>query len=59
MPRQLRMAGHEAEQTTKDKARRQIELKDSAELKEKLSRLLQVETEKPSLFRWLFRHSGM
>lgn len=53
------MAGHEAEQTTKDKARRQIELKDSAELKEKLSRLLQVETEKPSLFRWLFRHSGM
>jgi hypothetical protein len=53
------LAGHEAEQTKKDKARRQVELKDIVELKEKLSRLPPVETEKPSLFRWLFRHSGM
>ena len=54
-----RLAAHEAEQTKKDKARRQVELKDIVELKEKLSRLPPAETEKPSLFRWLFRHSGM
>jgi len=53
------LAAHEAEQTKKDKARRQVELKDIVELKEKLSRLPPAETEKPSLFRWLFRHSGM
>jgi hypothetical protein len=49
----------EAKQTKKDKAQRQVELKDIVELKEKLSRLPRVDTEKPSLFRWLFRHSGM
>jgi hypothetical protein len=53
------LAGYEAEQTKKEKARRQVELKDIVELKEKLSRLLPVETEKPSWLRWLFRHAGM
>jgi hypothetical protein len=54
-----RLAAYETEQTKKEKARRQDELMGIVELKDKLSRIPPGETEKPSLFRWLFRHSGM
>jgi hypothetical protein len=54
-----RLAAYETEQTKKEKARRQDELMGIVELKDKLSRIPPEETEKPSLFRWLFRHSGM
>jgi hypothetical protein len=54
-----RLAEYEIEQRKKDKARRQDELIGIVELKDKLSRVPPVETEKPSIFRWLFRHSGM
>jgi hypothetical protein len=53
-----RLAAHETEQTKKDEALRQDELKGVAELKEKLSRLPPVNAEKPSWFRRMLRHSG-
>jgi hypothetical protein len=53
------LAAHEAEQTKKDEALRQDELKGVAELKEKLSKLPPAKAEEPSWFRRLLRHSGI
>jgi hypothetical protein len=55
----LQLAAYEAQQMKKDEARRQDELKDVAELKEKLSKLPPVEAEEPSWLRRLLRHSGI
>ena len=52
------LAAYETEQTKKDEALRQDELKGVAELKEKLSKLPPVKAGNPSWFRRLLRHSG-
>jgi hypothetical protein len=52
------LVSHETEQEKKEAALRQNELKDVAELKEKLTKLSPVTTEKPSWFQRLWGRSG-
>jgi|ERR1700730_1069574 hypothetical protein len=52
------LAAYETQQTKKDEALRQDELKGIAAVKEKLSKLPPVNAGKPSWFRRLLRHSG-
>jgi hypothetical protein len=52
------LVSHETKQEKKEEALRQNELKDLAELKEKLSKLSPVTTEKPPWFQRLWGRSG-
>jgi hypothetical protein len=52
------LAAYETQQTKKDEALRQDELKGIAAVKERLSKLPPVNAGKPSWFRRLLRHSG-